>query len=48
MFDRRKGEYFQIKKLSVLIKRICVYGCIFSFLRNSMLLDLKNEKHIAC
>ena len=47
MFDRhKKSIFFQKKKLSVLIRRLCIW-LYFFLLRNGILLDLKT-KHIVC
>ena len=31
MFDRHEEAFFQKKKVSLLIRRLCVYGCIDFF-----------------
>ena len=46
MFDRHKKHLFQKKKLSVLIRRLCIW-LYFFLLKNGILLDLKT-KHIVC
>ena len=47
MFDRHKKEHLlEKKKLSVLIRRLCIWLYCF-LLRNGIILDLKT-KHIAC
>ena len=46
MFDRHKRAFVPKKKLSVLIRRLCIW-LYFFLLRSGILLDLKT-KHIVC
>ena len=44
MFDLHKGAFFHKKKVAILIRRLCIWVCMF-LLRNSILLDLKTKTH---
>ena len=44
MFDLHKGAFFHKKKVAILIRRLCIWVCMF-LLRNSILLGLKTKTH---